>query len=156
MSRLPALGTAVSPLARLTTAPVLPPSPLAPLPRKWTPYPVKVPGLTQYWFRVLHWNMLADGLAQSGQFLNTPPENLTWENRRDAILNEIIQHDPDLVSLVECNHNHFHGVFWTEMRRRGYGCMFTPSNTRESRTRQSNISPTNPKPDVIGNAIFLS
>lgn len=54
--------------------------------------------------RVLSWNILADGLAQHGDFVNAPPEVLAWEYRLPRIVREIAEARPDIVALQEANH----------------------------------------------------
>ncbi|GBF95430.1 hypothetical protein Rsub_08392 [Raphidocelis subcapitata] len=54
--------------------------------------------------RVLSWNVLADGLAQHGDFVNAPPGVLAWEYRLPRIVREIAEARPDIVSLQEANH----------------------------------------------------
>ena len=113
-------------LTRIVSPPPVVTSTLPALKRQWVSYPVRPTGTSDKWFRVLHWNMLADVLAQRGEFFNTPQENLTWDARRDNILHELLIHDPDIISVVEVNKSHFDGYLWREMRRRGYGCLYTP------------------------------
>eukprot|EP00760_Papus_ankaliazontas_P020129 PhM_4_TR18187/c0_g2_i1/m.82714/K18764/CCRN4L; nocturnin len=114
-------------IARIFTPPkqIIPTLPQ--LERKWIPYPIKPPGTTEEWFRVMHWNMLGDGVAPSRAFDGTPSDLLQWDCRRENVLHQLLTHDPDIISLVECNKSHFNGYLWMEMRRRGYGCLFTPS-----------------------------
>lgn len=62
--------------------------------------------------RVMHWNILADGLAGSGLGLNkfakslekqfaSPKECLIWDFRKWLMLEEIAHYDPDILTLVE-------------------------------------------------------
>jgi len=62
--------------------------------------------------RVMHWNILADGLAGSGLSMNlyekslekqfaSPKECLVWSYRKWLILEEIAHYDPDIITLVE-------------------------------------------------------
>jgi len=66
--------------------------------------------------RLMHWNILADGLAGSGLALNNyaksiekqfagPKEALVWEYRMWLILEEIAHYQPDLITLVELDGN---------------------------------------------------
>jgi len=62
--------------------------------------------------RVMHWNILADGLAGSGLSLDqysktlekqfaSPKECLVWDYRKWLILEEIAHYEPDIITLVE-------------------------------------------------------
>ncbi|PNH12976.1 Glucose-repressible alcohol dehydrogenase transcriptional effector [Tetrabaena socialis] len=55
-------------------------------------------------FRVLQWNVLADGLAQTGGFYRVPPKCLEWEYRKPRLLQEILEADADIICLQELNH----------------------------------------------------
>ncbi|GLI63407.1 hypothetical protein VaNZ11_006371 [Volvox africanus] len=55
-------------------------------------------------FRVLQWNVLADGLAQNGDFCRAPPGCLEWDYRRPLLLQEIMEANADIICLQELNH----------------------------------------------------
>jgi len=66
--------------------------------------------------RIMHWNILADGLAGSGLSLNkyakslekqfaSPKESLNWDYRKWLILEEIAHYNPDIITLVELDGN---------------------------------------------------
>lgn len=56
-------------------------------------------------FVMMHWNVLADGLAQSGNFakLDSTPDVLTWEYRLPRLVADVRACDPDILSVVEMN-----------------------------------------------------
>lgn len=54
--------------------------------------------------KILQWNILADGLAQFGEFTRVADQHLTWEARAPLILAELQQADADVVCLQEVNH----------------------------------------------------
>jgi len=54
--------------------------------------------------RVMQWNILADGLAQSGDFKYAAKEHLEWKHRFALMLAEIEEGQPDIITLQECNH----------------------------------------------------
>lgn len=58
--------------------------------------------------RVMTWNVLADGLAQHGNFAHVkePASALSWETRAPGILATIDSASADVVCLQECNHWH--------------------------------------------------
>ncbi len=49
--------------------------------------------------RVAHLNCLADECANG--FTGVSEEQLKWENRRDSLLATVLEHSPDVISLVE-------------------------------------------------------
>lgn len=62
--------------------------------------------------------MLADGLAQTGNFAHTRPEDLEWPGRFQRMLRELDAGNPELVTLQECNH--FDDSWRTAMAERGF------------------------------------
>lgn len=67
---------------------------------------------------ILSWNVLADGLAQTGRWAHCPPALLEWDTRARALLAEVDAAGADVVCLQECNH---YDNFWSvEMAKRGY------------------------------------
>ena len=58
--------------------------------------------------RILQFNMLADGLSglrsDLGAFSRAKKEDVIWENRKLKLLYEILQYDPDIITLQECDH----------------------------------------------------
>lgn len=81
--------------------------------------------------RVQQFNILADGLSglrpDLGAFSRISKEHLQWKDRRYKLLHEIVQYNPDVVTLQECDH--FHDFFQPEMRRLGYCGYFAPKLT---------------------------
>lgn len=93
--------------------------------------------------RVLQLNVLADGLSglrsDLGGFSRARKDWLNWDKRKHMLLREILQHDPDIITLQECDHYHdfflpaladqFDGVFspkpasaCLEVSQRSDGC----------------------------------
>ena len=58
--------------------------------------------------RILQFNILADGLSGLcdgyGDFSRITKEDIIWENRKTKLLHEIIQYNPDIITLQECDH----------------------------------------------------
>ncbi|KAK9844188.1 hypothetical protein WJX81_007520 [Elliptochloris bilobata] len=75
-------------------------------------------------FTVLQWNVLADGLAQFGDFEKADKAALSWEARAPLLLAEVLEADADLVFLQECNR--YSDFFEPELRVRGYAGCFWP------------------------------
>ena len=53
---------------------------------------------------LLSWNVLADGLAQSGRWAHCPPDDLEWAARQPGLLAEVDAAGADIVCLQEANH----------------------------------------------------
>ena len=71
-------------------------------------------------FRVLQWNVLAEGLAETGDFVRVlSPETLLWRRRGPAIVARLRAAEVDIAGLEEVNHfeelsaglPEFHGIF---------------------------------------------
>ena len=43
-------------------------------------------------FSVLQFNLLAQSLTSPDDFICSPPESLLWENRKHALLHELLRH----------------------------------------------------------------
>ena len=80
-------------------------------------------------FSVLDFNILCDRYANSSHYGYTPPKVLSWEYRRDLIVEEIKKRDADIVCLQEIDtesYNDFRrelafsykGVHWPKSRAR--------------------------------------
>jgi len=92
--------------------------------RKW----ITVDKQIQHTIRILHFNVLADQLAVD--FMDTTPEHLCWETRSKRLLDVIREQDPDILSLVECDH---YNDFWVpELGKMGF-----ISHTHVTKTPQS-------------------
>jgi nocturnin len=76
---------------------------------------------SQHPFRVCTFNLLADGLAQSGDFVKVPISCLQWEHRLPLILQEIREADADIICLQELNH---FDVLAAALVPEGYSCFF--------------------------------
>ena len=81
-------------------------------------------------FKVLDYNILCDKYATSSHYGYTPPKVLTWDFRRNLILEEIKKRDADIVCLqevdTECYNDfrrelamsNYKGVHWPKSRAR--------------------------------------
>lgn len=77
---------------------------------------------------VLSYNILCDKYATSSQFGYTPSDVLSWDYRKDLILNEVKGHDADFICMQEVDMEsyneffrrelslHYKGVFWPKSR----------------------------------------
>jgi len=79
-------------------------------------------------FRILQYNVLADGLfglqSDIGSFSRVSPKIAHWDYRKELLLQEILQFDPDIITLQECDH--YDDFFQPELLRRGYSGHFAP------------------------------
>jgi len=99
------------------------------LPRSWVAVEGGNKGLSASYqplpgIKVLQWNVLADGLAQNGDFVNVPSSVLEWERRWPLILTEIQEADADLICLQEVNK--YEDFFLPAMKEAGYGSFYLP------------------------------
>ena len=67
---------------------------------------------------LLSWNVLADGLAQSGRWAHCPPHLVEWDARGPGLLAEIDAAAPDVLCLQEANH--WAGWWAPQLAARGY------------------------------------
>ena len=76
----------------------------------------------------MQFNMLADGLSglreDLGAFSRAKAEDVRWENRKMKLLYEILQYDPDAITLQECDH--YYDFFLPALTARGYDGIFAP------------------------------
>ncbi|WIA31940.1 hypothetical protein OEZ86_002799 [Tetradesmus obliquus] len=72
-------------------------------------------------FRVATFNVLADGLAQSGDFFKVPISCLMWEHRLPLILQEVRAANADILCLQELNH---FDTLAAALVPEGYSCFF--------------------------------
>lgn len=73
-----------------------------PLNRKWINLSISNPPEARC--RIMHFNVLADELTKDSSFFNTDPEDLQWDTRKERLLDLIKETNPDILSLVECDH----------------------------------------------------
>mmetsp|Transcript_4094 Transcript_4094/g.5658 ORF Transcript_4094/g.5658 Transcript_4094/m.5658 type:complete len:676 (+) Transcript_4094:3-2030(+) len=81
--------------------------------------------------RILQFNVLADGLSglcpNKGFFSRIDKSHLEWSYRKDRLLNEIVQYDPDIITMQEVDH--FYDFFLPNLNERGYVGYFAPKPT---------------------------
>ena len=127
------LGLLVSPLKSIQQQPlvrstrqVLPPE------RQFIQLPFVIDSTSHHTshgiFRILQFNMLADGLSglrqDLGAFSRATVEDMNWDRRGKLLLHEILQYDPDVITLQECDH--YYDCFLPELNARGYDGIFAP------------------------------
>ena len=85
----------------------------------------------QYKFSVLSYNILCDVVANPGHFGYVPQPALSWDHRKEVILDELRARKADIICLQECNaeaynedlrpalaHLDYKGMFWPRSRSR--------------------------------------
>ncbi|MCJ1414381.1 Glucose-repressible alcohol dehydrogenase transcriptional effector [Xylographa parallela] len=77
-------------------------------------------------FTVLDYNILCDKAATRAQYGYTPSKALTWEYRRDLILEEIKFYDADIVCLQEVDVESYNEFFRRELAVQRYKGVFWP------------------------------
>lgn len=79
-------------------------------------------------FRVLQFNILADGLSglreDLGAFSRATSESMSWDVRKHQLLHEMLQYDPDCITLQECDH--FYDFFSPRLTTYGYDGVYAP------------------------------
>ncbi|KAI0471042.1 glucose-repressible alcohol dehydrogenase transcriptional effector [Xylariaceae sp. FL0804] len=76
--------------------------------------------------RILSWNTLCDKYATSAQYGYTPASALSWDYRKDSIMREFDERDPDVLCLQETAMDAFDNFFAPELSKRGYRGVFYP------------------------------
>ena len=79
-------------------------------------------------FRVLQFNILADGLSglreDLGAFSRATAESMSWDVRKHQLLHEMLQYNPDCITLQECDH--FYDFFLPQLATYGYDGVYAP------------------------------
>ena len=85
---------------------------------------------------VLNWNILCDKYVNSITYGYAPQSTLDWEIRSMMILNDIRDHNADIVCLQEVDRNAFEDFFSHHLSYNGYKGIFWP------KTRVKTMDPT--------------
>lgn len=75
-------------------------------------------------FSVLTYNVLADLYASKELYHYTPPWALSWNYRRQNILNEILAYNADILCLQEVQSDHFDDFLSGELAKAGYTAVY--------------------------------
>ncbi|KAE8148306.1 glucose-repressible alcohol dehydrogenase transcriptional effector [Aspergillus avenaceus] len=75
---------------------------------------------------VLSHNALCDSSATQSHFGYTPSRALSWEFRRELILDELRSHDSDIVCLQEVDQGSYNGYFREQLAYNGYKGVYWP------------------------------
>jgi hypothetical protein len=78
--------------------------------------------------RILQFNILADGLSglrkDLGGFSRVNQHDIVWEKRKNRLLKEMTQYDPDIITLQECDH--YYDYFLPTLSSKGYNGIYAP------------------------------
>ena len=78
--------------------------------------------------RILQFNILADGLSglrsDLGAFSRATAQSMSWDMRKYQLLHEILQYNPDCITLQECDH--FYDFFLAKLSMYGYDGIYAP------------------------------
>jgi len=96
-------------------------------------------------FTVMQWNILAQSLGENGDFCLCPVEALKWEHRRELLLKEILNHEPDIVCLEEVD---CFNELSSNLHPLGYSGIWVPKPNSPCLNFKNNMGPD-------GNAIFF-
>ena len=77
---------------------------------------------------VMSYNILCDKYATTAQYGYTAPHDLSWDNRKFRILEEVRSHDADIVCLQEIDRESFDDFFRRELSTNGYRGVFWPKS----------------------------
>ncbi|KAK4658132.1 Glucose-repressible alcohol dehydrogenase transcriptional effector [Podospora pseudocomata] len=69
---------------------------------------------------VLTWNILCERYATKQMYGYTPPSALEWDYRKQLILDEIYDRNPDIVCLQEISRNAYENEFSPSLAKHGY------------------------------------
>ncbi|KAI9932876.1 hypothetical protein ASPWEDRAFT_145141 [Aspergillus wentii DTO 134E9] len=75
---------------------------------------------------VLSYNTLCDSSATPSHYGYTPSRVLSWEFRRELILNELRSHDSDIVCLQEIDQGSYNDFFREQLAYNGYKGVYWP------------------------------
>ena len=75
---------------------------------------------------VLSYNILCDKYATKSHYGYTPSDVLSWDFRKEVILNELKDHDADIVCLQEVDRESFDEYFRRELAANDYRGVFWP------------------------------
>ena len=80
-------------------------------------------------FKIVSFNILADVLAHTGNFTKLYPDNgsiLNWDNRFPKIVKTVLEYNPDIFCLAECNH---YGQFKAEFDKHGFDSLYSQKSS---------------------------
>lgn len=109
------------------------PVPVPPPEREWLPLDVDMPSQgeadgAKHTVAVMSYNVLCDKYATSQMYGYTPSWALTWDYRKEFILQEILSYNPDICCLQELEMGHYDEYFAPKLKQNGYEGLFWPKS----------------------------
>ncbi|ROW16049.1 hypothetical protein VPNG_02501 [Cytospora leucostoma] len=89
--------------------------------------------------KIMTWNILCEKYSTTSMYGYTPTGALSWEYRKDAILQEIRERDADIVCLQEVSVDAMQDVFHPQLAANGYkGLQFSRSKAKIMGVKEAN------------------
>ncbi|KAJ3337418.1 Glucose-repressible alcohol dehydrogenase transcriptional effector [Gonapodya sp. JEL0774] len=101
---------------------------IAPPPEREWVYVEDDTGMTTDSFTVLTYNVLCERYATSSSYQYVPSWALSWEFRRQNLIQEIVGYNADILCLQEIEYGQFDDFFQPELREHGYDGTFYPKS----------------------------
>eukprot|EP00042_Codosiga_hollandica_P010605 m.23601 g.23601 ORF g.23601 m.23601 type:complete len:512 (-) comp35294_c0_seq3:59-1594(-) len=79
-------------------------------------------------FTLVDYNILCDKYTSKQIFGWCPSWALSWEFRKEHILQEILKEEPDIITLQEVETSEFYSYFLPNLHQRGYDGIFRPKS----------------------------
>lgn len=86
---------------------------------------------------VLSYNILCDKYATSSQFGYTPSDVLSWDYRKDLIINEVKGHDADFICMQEVDMESYNEFFRRELSLQYKGVFWPKSRAKTMAEREA-------------------
>lgn len=84
-------------------------------------------------FTVLQFNALADSLCDLGSFPYAAEEAVQWEHRKGPLVEEILQHEADLIGMEEVDEESYSSCFQPALASHGYASAFSKKASSHSK-----------------------
>lgn len=116
--------------------------------RPWIPLAKPTESNISNVFTVMCYNVLCDKYATRQLYGYCPNWALSWDYRRNAIMQEIKNFDADIISLQEVETEQFYNYFQPQLANVGYEGIFSPKSRAKTMTESE-------RRHVDGCAIFF-
>ncbi|KAJ3021509.1 Glucose-repressible alcohol dehydrogenase transcriptional effector [Thoreauomyces humboldtii] len=100
-----------------------------PADREWIALEDEYAGDTKDTFTVMTYNILAEKYATAQQYAYTPSWALSWDYRKDLLLQDILNYNADIICLQEVQMDHYEDFFREQLSQLGgYEGVFYPKS----------------------------
>ena len=83
-------------------------------------------GDERYKFSILSYNILCDVFANPGHYGYVPQPALSWDRRKEIMLDELRARKPDVICLQECNAQAYNDDLRPALAHLDYRGIYTP------------------------------